>query len=65
MSSHPSSANDVDAKRDELDGAWMNLKDQAAARKHKLLDSYDLHRFLNDFRSVEIHCNVFVLLDRF
>ncbi|XP_048586984.1 spectrin alpha chain, non-erythrocytic 1 isoform X2 [Nematostella vectensis] len=51
-STHPNSSQDIESKRFELEEAWANLKDQAAARKGKLLDSYDYQRFLNEFRDL-------------
>ncbi|KXJ20343.1 Spectrin alpha chain, non-erythrocytic 1 [Exaiptasia diaphana] len=51
-STHPSKSHDIESKRYELEEAWANLKDQAAARKGKLLDSYDYQRFLNEYRDL-------------
>ncbi|XP_074621265.1 spectrin alpha chain, non-erythrocytic 1-like [Acropora palmata] len=51
-SSHPSAAQDIEWKRHELEEAWANLREQAAARKGKLRDSYDYFHFLNEFRDL-------------
>ncbi|CAH3114647.1 unnamed protein product [Porites lobata] len=51
-SSHPNAAQDIEWKRHELEEAWASLREQAAARKGKLRDSYDYFNFLNEFRDL-------------
>lgn len=36
----------------EINDQWMSLTQKANARKEKLLDSYDLQRFLADYRDL-------------
>lgn len=51
-SSHPNAAQDIEWKRHELEEAWANLREQAAARRGKLSDSSDYFHFLNEFRDL-------------
>ncbi|XP_022242846.1 spectrin alpha chain-like isoform X2 [Limulus polyphemus] len=52
IQTHPESADTIDAKRKEINEEWTQLTAKANARKEKLLDSYDLQRFLADYRDL-------------
>lgn len=52
MQSHPESAEQTFAKQKEITEEWTQLTGKAKNRKEKLLDSYDLQRFLNDYRDL-------------
>ncbi|XP_071500194.1 spectrin alpha chain, non-erythrocytic 1-like [Diadema antillarum] len=52
VQTHPDQEEPIVAKRAEIDEAWNNLQDRANGRKDKLMDSYDLQRFLSDFRDL-------------
>lgn len=52
MHTHPESAEQTYAKQTEINELWTQLTAKANSRKEKLLDSYDLQRFLNDHRDV-------------
>ncbi|XP_030853592.1 spectrin alpha chain, non-erythrocytic 1 isoform X3 [Strongylocentrotus purpuratus] len=52
VQTHPDQEEPIVAKRAEIDEAWNTLQDRANARKDKLMDSYDLQRFLSDFRDL-------------
>ncbi len=49
---HPDSADTICSKQEEIHEAWTQLTGKANARKEKLLDSYDLQRFLSDYRDL-------------
>ena len=55
MQTHPDQAQSIYDHQREINDRWNGLTKKADARKAKLLDSYDLQRFLNDFRS-EYYC---------
>lgn len=52
MQSHPESAESTYTKQSEINSEWTELTAKANARKEKLLDSYDLQRFLADYRDL-------------
>ncbi|XP_013775722.1 spectrin alpha chain-like isoform X2 [Limulus polyphemus] len=52
MQTHPESADTIYAKQKEINEEWTQLTAKANARKEKLLDSYDLQRFLADYRDL-------------
>lgn len=52
MQTHPESAQQTYEKQTEINEEWKNLTQKANARKEKLLDSYDLQRFLADYRDL-------------
>lgn len=49
---HPESAEQTRIKQEEITKLWTQLTAKANSRKEKLLDSYDLQRFLNDHRDL-------------
>lgn len=49
---HPDSADTIRSKQEEIHDEWTQLTAKANARKEKLLDSYDLQRFLSDYRDL-------------
>lgn len=49
---HPESADTIRSKQEEIHDEWTQLTAKANARKEKLLDSYDLQRFLSDYRDL-------------
>lgn len=52
MASHPDAGEATYSKQREINDEWTSLTEKANARKEKLLDSYDLQRFLADYRDV-------------
>ncbi|RWS27338.1 hypothetical protein B4U80_10632, partial [Leptotrombidium deliense] len=52
MQTHPDSADQTEAKQIDINEDWTRLTEKANARKEKLLDSYDLQRFLADYRDL-------------
>ncbi|XP_065916481.1 spectrin alpha chain, non-erythrocytic 1-like [Dysidea avara] len=52
VSAQPGNTKVVKAKEKEVNDCWTKLQAKAAMRKAKLLESYDLQRFLNDFRDL-------------
>ncbi|VEN43034.1 unnamed protein product [Callosobruchus maculatus] len=52
VATHPESAEQTLAKQREINEMWTQLTAKANSRKEKLLDSYDLQRFLNDHRDL-------------
>ena len=52
MQTHPESAEQTYEKQREINEDWNQLTAKANARKEKLLDSYDLQRFLADYRDL-------------
>lgn len=52
MQSHPDTAEQTYAKQKEINEEWQQLQAKAQTRKEKLLDSYDLQRFLSDYRDL-------------
>lgn len=49
---HPDSAQVIYDKEREINEEWTQLNSKAMLRKEKLLDSYDLQRFLSDYRDL-------------
>ncbi|KAI4458382.1 troponin [Holotrichia oblita] len=52
MQTHPESVDQTYTKQKEINELWTQLTAKANSRKEKLLDSYDLQRFLNDHRDL-------------
>lgn len=52
MQTHPDTADQTYAKQREINEEWTQLTAKANSRKEKLLDSYDLQRFLSDYRDL-------------
>ena len=52
MQTYPESAQSTFEKQNEINREWTQLTQKANARKEKLLDSYDLQRFLADSRDL-------------
>jgi spectrin alpha len=52
MQTHPESAETIYSKQKEINTEWTQLQTKATSRKEKLLDSYDLQRFLSDYRDL-------------
>lgn len=52
MQTHPETAEQTYAKQREINEEWTQLTARANSRKEKLLDSYDLQRFLSDYRDL-------------
>lgn len=52
IQTHPESAEQTYAKLKEITEEWTQITAKAKSRKEKLLDSYDLQRFLNDYRDL-------------
>ena len=49
---HPESSEVIYSKQKEINEEWSQLNTKANFRKEKLLDSYDLQRFLSDYRDL-------------
>ena len=49
---HPESSQIIYEKQTEINEEWTQLNSKAMLRKEKLLDSYDLQRFLSDYRDL-------------
>ena len=49
---HPDQTDDIRGKQEQIERQWQQLRDKAAERRKLLDDSYYLHRFLSDYRSV-------------
>ncbi|VVD02588.1 unnamed protein product [Leptidea sinapis] len=62
MSSHGDCADATYSKQREITDAWQRLQARATARKEKLLDSYDLQRFLSDHRDLMAWINSMMTL---
>lgn len=52
MQSHPDTAEQTYTKQKEINEMWNQILTKATSRKERLLDSYDLQRFLSDFRDL-------------
>lgn len=52
MQTHPETSDQTYAKQKEINEEWTQLTAKANSRKEKLLDSYDLQRFLSDYRDL-------------
>ncbi|XP_077987102.1 spectrin alpha chain, non-erythrocytic 1-like isoform X2 [Glandiceps talaboti] len=62
IQTHPESADSITDKQHEIDDAFSNLQRRADARKTKLDDSYDLQRFLTDYRDLMTWINSIMVL---
>ncbi|CAH0405710.1 unnamed protein product [Chilo suppressalis] len=62
MATHGDSADATYSKQREINDAWQRLQARANARKEKLLDSYDLQRFLSDYRDLMAWINSMMAL---
>lgn len=60
---HPESADVIYSKQKEINTEWTQLQAKANSRKEKLLDSYDLQRFLSDYRQVPFKSYLFGVRD--
>lgn len=54
INTHPDQADSIYQKQIRIQEAWSELTRKADARKAKLLDSYDYHNFLANFRFVQL-----------
>lgn len=52
MQSHPDTAEQTYTKQKEINEMWNQIITKATSRKERLLDSYDLQRFLSDYRDL-------------
>lgn len=52
MQSHPDTAEQTYTKQKEINEMWNQITTKALSRKERLLDSYDLQRFLSDYRDL-------------
>lgn len=52
MQNHPETAEQTYVKQKDINEEWTQLTAKANSRKEKLLDSYDLQRFLSDYRDL-------------
>lgn len=52
MTTHPDTAEQIYNKQREINEEWTQLTVKANSRKEKLLDSYDLQKFLADYRDL-------------
>ncbi|KAJ8300491.1 hypothetical protein KUTeg_022010 [Tegillarca granosa] len=52
MQTHPEQAESIYEHQVQINEMWNTLTAKAQARKAKLLDSYDLQRFLSDYRDL-------------
>ncbi|KAK2727728.1 hypothetical protein QYM36_008275, partial [Artemia franciscana] len=52
IQNHPDVVDTVLTKQAEIHGEWSRLTERANRRKEKLLDSYDLQRYLSDYRDL-------------
>jgi hypothetical protein len=52
MNTHPESRDNTYMKQREINEEWTQLTVKANLRNEKLLDSYDLQRFLSDYRDL-------------
>ena len=57
IENHPESRQVILEKKQEIHEEWNQLKTRALTRKEKLLDSYDLQRFLSDYRDLMMWIN--------
>ncbi|XP_056641828.1 spectrin alpha chain isoform X2 [Diorhabda sublineata] len=62
VTTHPESAEQTRLKQEEITKLWTQLTAKANSRKEKLLDSYDLQRFLNDHRDLLAWINSMLVL---
>ena len=57
IENHPESRQVIIEKQQEIHEEWKQLQSRALTRKEKLLDSYDLQRFLSDYRDLMMWIN--------
>ena len=57
IENHPESRQVILEKQQEIHEEWKQLQSRALTRKEKLLDSYDLQRFLSDYRDLMMWIN--------
>ncbi|XP_076454932.1 LOW QUALITY PROTEIN: spectrin alpha chain-like [Babylonia areolata] len=62
MQTHPDQAEGIYEHQTEVNEMWNTLTVKADARKGKLLDSYDLQRFLSDYRDLTSWINSMMAL---
>ncbi|XP_064458376.1 spectrin alpha chain-like isoform X2 [Ornithodoros turicata] len=62
VNTHPESSETTITKQKEIIQEWTRLTTKAKARKEKLLDSYDLQRFLADYRDLTSWINSMMAL---
>ncbi|PVD22109.1 hypothetical protein C0Q70_17913 [Pomacea canaliculata] len=62
MQTHPDQAESIYEHQTEINEMWNSLTIKADARKGKLLDSYDLQRFLSDYRDLTSWINSMMTL---
>lgn len=62
MQTHPDQAESIYEHQTEINQMWNSLTIKADARKGKLLDSYDLQRFLSDYRDLTSWINSMMTL---
>ncbi|KAL1423826.1 hypothetical protein MTO96_003740 [Rhipicephalus appendiculatus] len=62
VNTHPESTEAMITKKQEIIQEWTRLTAKAKARKEKLLDSYDLQRFLADYRDLTSWINSMMAL---
>jgi spectrin alpha len=49
---HPDQAEDIEKKQADIENNWRMLKSKSEERRARLDDSYNLHRFLSDYRDL-------------
>lgn len=62
MQTHPEQAEQIYEHQKQINEQWNTLTAKADARKAKLLDSYDLQRFLSDYRDLTSWINSMMTL---
>ncbi|XP_067662527.1 spectrin alpha chain-like isoform X1 [Haliotis asinina] len=62
MQSHPEQAETIYEHQTQINEEWNALTSKADARKAKLLDAYDLQRFLSDYRDLTTWINSMMAL---
>ncbi|XP_041369234.1 spectrin alpha chain-like isoform X2 [Gigantopelta aegis] len=62
MMTHPEQSENIHEHQTEINEMWNELTSKAEARKAKLLDSYDLQRFLSDYRDLTSWINSMMAL---
>lgn len=62
VNTHPEASETTITKKQEIIQEWTRLTAKAKARKEKLLDSYDLQRFLADYRDLTSWINSMMAL---
>ncbi|XP_062606729.1 spectrin alpha chain-like isoform X6 [Saccostrea cucullata] len=62
MQTHPDQAEQIYEHQRDINEQWNTLTQKADARKAKLLDSYDLQRFLSDYRDLTSWINSMMTL---